>query len=197
MNTIKKPGAPYYSTVEILFMASMIGLDFAYGLIVGPLLTATGVLEFIRIDMVIPVMMMLTTRLVVDRFGTLTIYEFVWVILAILAKPSSFGLPGFMKLVPALAYGIILDSFMELFRRNVYVRLIVAGVAGGIINQFALFGIRLLFGLPWSTVVQIVMGINLLTTAIVNILGAHLAYLVWKGITRTGWVARIKAWRTS
>ena len=186
-----------FTTVEILFMASMIGLDFAYGIIVGPLLSATGVMEFIRLDMIIPIMMMLITRLVVDRFGTLIIYEFVWVVLAILARPSSFGLPGFFKLFPALAYGLILDSCMQLFPRRVYPRILIAGVIGGVVNQFALFGIRMLFGLPWSAAVKIVMGVNILTTIIINLLAVHLTYLVWNGIVRTGWVSRIRAWRTS
>jgi hypothetical protein len=194
---IARKKSSYFTTVEILFMASMIGLDFAYGLIVGPLLSAAGILEFIRLDMVVPVMMMLTTRLVIDRFGTLIVYEFVWVVLAILAKPSSFGLPGFMKLFPALAYGIILDSLMELFRRNTYLRLFVAGILGGILNQFALFGIRILFGLPWSTAIKVVLGINLITGIIINIIGVHLAWLVWNGLVRSGWVARIRSWRTS
>jgi len=186
-----------FTTVEILFMASMIGLDFAYGLIVSPLLNATGILEFIRIDMVIPIMMMLVTRLVVDRFGTLIIYEFIWVVLAILARPSSFGLPGFFKLFPALVYGMILDSCMQLFPRHVYPRLLIAGVIGGVVNQFALFGIRLLFGLPWSSAVKIVVGINILTTIIINLLAVQLAFLVRNGIVRTGWITRIRSWRTS
>ena len=187
----------YYTTVEILFIASMIGLDFAYGLVVGPILTATGILEFIRLDMIIPVMMMLVTRLVVDKFGTLIIYEFVWVILAILAKPASFGLPGFLKLFPALAYGLILDSCMQLFKSKPYLRLFIAGIAGGTINQFSLLGIRMLFGMPWSRAVQLLMGVNLVTTAVVNGIAIHLAYIVWNGVERTGWVGRIQSWRTS
>jgi hypothetical protein len=193
-NKLKKP---YYTTVEIMFMASMIGLDFAYGLVVGPILSATGILEVIRIDMIIPIMMMLTTRLVVDKFGTLIIYEFIWVILAILSRPGSFGLPGFMKIIPAVAYGIILDSCMELFRNKLYLRLLIAGVVGGVINHFALFGIRVMFGLPWSKAVQILLGVNIFTTIIINILAVHLAYLVWQGISRSGWVTRIKSWRSS
>jgi len=187
----------YYNTIEILFMSSMIGLDFAYGLVVGPILTATGILEIIRIDMIIPIMMMLFTRLVVDKFGTLIIYEFVWVILAIMAKPSSFALPGFLKIIPALAYGLILDSCMQIFRSNLYGRLIAAGIAGGIVNQFILVGIRILFGMPWSNAVKIILGINIVTTAIVNIIAIHLVYLVWSQVCRTGWVGRIQCWRTS
>ena len=109
MTELKKE--KYFTTVEILFLSSMIGLDYAYGMVVGPILSATGVLEVVRIDMIVPVMMMLVTRLVVDKFGTLIIYEFVWGLLAILTKPTSFGgIPAFMKLVPAVAYGLILDS---------------------------------------------------------------------------------------
>ena len=165
----------YFSTVEILFMASMIGLDFAYGLVVGPILTATGVLEFIRVDMIVPIMMLLVTRLVVDRFGTLVVYEFVWVMLAILARPGTMGLPGFFKFLPALGYGLILDACMSTVRRPLYLRLLVAGVIGGIVNQFSILGIKMLFGMPWSAAVQVLLGINLLTTVIVNLLGVQLA----------------------
>jgi len=195
MNAIK--GKSYFSTVEILFMASMIGLDFAYGLVVGPLLTATGVLEIIRIDMIVPIMMLLVTRLVVDRFGTLIVYEFVWVTLAILARPGAMGLPGFFKFLPALGYGLILDACMSSVRRPLYLRLIIAGVIGGVVNQFSMLGIRILFGMPWSTAVQALLGINILTTVIINLLAVQLTVLVWRGIERTGWVSRLRSWRTS
>lgn len=186
-----------FTTVEVLFLASLIGLDFAYGLVVGPLLSATGILEIIRIDMVVPIMMMLVARLVVDRFGTLIVYEFVWVILAILAKPSSFGLPGFLKLFPALAYGLILDTLMSVVPGRLYVRLVVTAVVGGVVNHAVLMGFRVLLGMPWSTAVQVLFGINLVTTAVVNVIGAHLAFLVWNGIERAGWASRLKRWRTT
>ncbi len=189
---------PYFTTVEILFLASMIGLDFAYGMVVGPILSAAGVLEIIRVDMIIPVMLMLVARLLVDKFGTLIIYELIWGILAVLARPGSFGgMPAIAKLIPAVAYGIILDCLMELFKNRLYVRLLVAGVIGGIVNQFAFLGIRLLFGLPWSAAVQIFLGINIITNIIVNIIAVQIAFAVWQGIERSGWSKRLKAWRTS
>ncbi len=194
---IRRPETPYFTTIEILFMASMIGLDFAWGLVVSPILAAAGVTEFIRVDMIVPVMMMLVTRLAVDRFGTLIVYEIVWGLLAALARPASFGVPGFFKLIPALAYGVILDSLMSLLRNRKYARLMIAAVIGGMANQFAYFGIRMLFGLPWSAVVQLLMGITLVTTAAVNAVGAHLAHLVWNGVERSGWSRRIQAWRSS
>ena len=194
-NTTRKP---YFTTVEILFLSSMIGLDFAYGMVVGPILSASGILEVIRIDMVIPVVMMLVTRLLVDKFGTLVIYEIVWGILAMLARPASMGgIPAFMKLVPLLAYGLILDTCMGLFRDRLYVRLLLAGVVGGIANQFVFLGVRLLFGLPWSAAVQIFLGVNILTNILVNAIAVHLAFLVWRGVERSGWSQRLRAWRTS
>jgi len=188
----------YFTTVEIFFIASMIGLDFAYGMVVGPLLSATGVLEIIRIDMIIPIMMMLTTRLVVDKFGTLIVYEFVWGVLAMVARPASFAaMPGFLKLIPALTYGIMLDSLMELFKQKLYARILIAGVVGSIVYQFVFTGMRILYGLPWSEAVQILFGIRLVTTIVVNVLAIHLTYLIWTSVERTGWVRRIQSWRTS
>ncbi len=188
---------PFFSTVEILFLASMIGLDFAWGMVVGPILAAAGVTEVIRVDMVVPVMMMLVTRLVVDRFGTLIVYELIWGILAVLAKPASFGIPGFFKLIPALMYGLILDTLMTLLRDRKYARLMAAAVIGGVVNQAAFTGIRVLFGFPWSAVVQMLLGVTMLTTAAVNVIAAHLAHLVWQGVERSGWDRRIRGWRTS
>ncbi len=188
---------PYFTTVEILFLSSMIGLDFAYGLVVVPILSAAGILEIIRIDMVIPVMMMLVARLTVDRFGTLIVYEIVWGLLAVMAKPASFGIPGFFKLIPALAYGIILDSLMQLLKNRTYPRLLIAGVVGGMVNTAAFLGVRMLFGMPWSTVVKILLGVNLITVTIVNLIGAHLAFLMWRSLERSGWVQRLRAWRTT
>ncbi len=186
-----------FTTVEIVFIASMIALDFAFGLVIRPLLTAAGVFEIIRVDMIVPLMLMLVTRLVVDRFGVLILYEFVWGLLAVIAMPTSFGLPGLLKLVPSLAYGIILDSFMQMFRRHTPVRLILASVVGGAINQFAFLGIKVAFGLPWSTAVKILFGINLFTHTIVAGLAAVLALLVWNAAQRSGWAARISGWRSS
>ncbi len=176
----------------------MIGLDFALGLVLRPVLAATGVLEVIRVDMILPIMMMLITRLVVDKYGTLILYEFVFGILAILAEPASFGgIPGFLKIIPAVMYGVILDSLMSLLRTRLYPRLLIAGVIGGTVNLFCFMGIRLLFGMPWSRVVQVMFGINLATTIVLNVIAVHLAYLVWKSVVRSGWVDRIQSWRTS
>jgi len=198
MNDRSVKKKPYFTTVEILFLSSMIGLDFVYGMVAGPLLSASGILEVIRIDMVIPVVMMLITRLLVDKFGTLVIYEIVWGILAMLARPASMGgIPAFMKLVPLMAYGLILDSCMELFRDRLYARLLLAGVIGGFVNQFVFMGIRVMFGMPWSTAVKVFLGIQILTNILVNVIAVHLAFLVWRGVERSGWSQRLRAWRTS
>ena len=158
----------------------MIVLDCAYGLVVVPVLAAAGILEIIRIDMIIPIMMMLVTRLTVDRFGTLIIYELIWGLLAVMAKPASFGIPGFFKLIPALAYGIILDSLMQIDRKRVYPRMLVAGVVGGIVNTAAFLGIRMLFGMPWSTVVKTLFWVNIITVTIVKLIALHPAFPVWR-----------------
>lgn len=190
-------GNSRYTTVEIVFIASMIALDFAFGLVVRPLLTATGVFEIIRVDMIVPLMLMLVTRLVVDRFGVLILYEFVWGLLAVIAMPTSYGLPGLLKLIPSLAYGIILDSFMQLFPRRTLLRLSLASIVGGVINQFVFLGIKMAFGLPWSTAVKILFGINLVTHLLVTSLAAGLSLLVWNAVRRSGWAARISGWRSS
>ncbi|MEA1997419.1 MAG: hypothetical protein U9N45_07255, partial [Gemmatimonadota bacterium] len=97
---------------------------------------------------------------------------------------------------PAVLYGFILDSMMELFRKPLYLRVLSAGVIGGAVNQVALMGVKLLFGMPWSGVVKLLLGVHLATSLVVNIIAVHLALLVWRGLERSGWVGRISGWRT-
>ena len=47
-----------FTTVELLFIAIMIAADFGFGLVVKPLLSATHVLEVIRLDMIVPFAML-------------------------------------------------------------------------------------------------------------------------------------------
>jgi len=61
-----------------VFIGSVVALDFAIGQLSKSLLHASGVTNFIRVDMFIPVVLWMLTRLIVDRFGVLTAYQFGW-----------------------------------------------------------------------------------------------------------------------
>ena len=76
-----------------VFIGSVVALDFAIGQLSKSLLHASGVTNFIRVDMFIPVVLWMLTRLIVDRFGVLTAYQFGWGTLAIFAFPGAM-LPG-------------------------------------------------------------------------------------------------------
>ena len=72
----------------------------------SPSSTPREISNFIRLDMFIPVTLWMLTRLIVDRFGVLTAYQFAWGVLAIFAFPGAM-LPGPLKLIPAVIQGLI------------------------------------------------------------------------------------------
>ncbi|MCD6335587.1 MAG: hypothetical protein J7M27_09685 [Candidatus Latescibacteria bacterium] len=182
---------PYLSTVQTVFLASMIAADFGFGLVVKNLLSPTHILSVVRVDLVVPIMLMLVTRKIVDRFGILTLYEGVWGLFSVFAMPGAFGLPGFLKLIPALAQGIILDTSMSLLRRYHKVRFFISAVCGGFLASVAHLGLRLALGYPWVRVVQLMFGVRTLTGVLVWAGGATLALLVWEKIKDTQMVRRI------
>ncbi|ACF12911.1 hypothetical protein Ctha_0440 [Chloroherpeton thalassium ATCC 35110] len=160
----------------------MITADFALGLAMKNLLAPTKILSIVRIDMVIPFMLMLVTRQLLDRFGVLILYELVWGLFSVFAMPAAFGLPGLLKLIPAVAQGIILDVLMSSFKQNVKLRFFVSGILGGLLSTLSYFAIRLALGMPWAKVVQILFGVQLLTGFLVWAAGAWLGVLVWENI---------------
>ncbi|RKY83785.1 hypothetical protein DRP98_06415 [candidate division KSB1 bacterium] len=182
---------PFLSTTQTVFLASMIAADFGFGLVVKNLLSPTHILSIVRVDMIVPIMLMLITRKIVDRFGILILYEGVWGLFSVFAMPAAFGLPGFLKLIPALSQGIILDSLMSLLRRYHRTRFFISAIWGGFLSSVAFFGLRLALGYPWVRVVQLLFGIRMLTGLLVWACGATLALSVWEKIKDTQMVRRI------
>ena len=166
------------------------------GLLAKPLLGALHVTDLIRLDLIIPTMLMLVTRLVVDKFGTLTLYELVMAMLAMLAWPGSFGVPGPLKIPLFLIKGLIWDLCMSALRRSLVARLLVTAIIGETVSTVGTIGIKLLLGLPWSPIVQVLWGVRLITTVMVGVLGAALALAVWRAIRDLSVVRRITAWRS-
>ncbi|MBD3167264.1 hypothetical protein GF324_11740 [bacterium] len=184
-------GKPFLTNTQIVFLASMIAADFGSGLVIKNLLAPTHILDLIRIDMIVPIVLMLVTRRLLDRFGVLILYETVWGICSVFAMPAAFGLPGLLKLLPAVTQGIILDTLMSLFRRFHRLRFYISALLGGTLSFFAYFGIRLALGYPWNEVIRALFSVQLLTTALVWVAGAALALLVWKQIGSTPLARRL------
>lgn len=170
----------------------MIAADFAFGMAVKNLLAPTHILSVVRIDMVVPFMLMLVTRCVIDRFGVLIIYEGVWGLLSVFAMPTAFGLPGLLKLVPALTQGVILDTLMSIFKRHEKLRFYVSAMVGGLLSTLLYFALKFALGMPWTKVVQIIFGLQMLTNIFIWIAGAVLSLQVWNQIKGSQMVRRIQ-----
>ena len=189
---LKQSGESFLTPIQTIFLASMISADFAFGLAVKNLLMPTHILNVVRLDMVIPVMLMLLTRLIIDRFGVLILYEGVWGLFSVFAMPASFGLPGLLKLIPALTQGVILDALMSFLKHAGRWRLIISALVGGFLSAISYFALRLALGLPWSQVVQVLVGTQLFSGLFVWTSGALLTGLVWNKIKETQAVRRIQ-----
>jgi hypothetical protein len=185
-----------FTSVELVFIATMIAADFGFGLFAKPLLSATHVSSIIRLDLIVPTMLMLVTRLVVDKFGTLTLYEVLIACLAMLAWPTSFGLPGPLKLPVFALKGLIWDVSMSALRPWLVPRLFVTAMAGEIVAKAVAVGFQVLLGVPWRPLTQVLWGVQLITTLLVAVVGAALALAVWQAIRDLAVVRRIAAWRS-
>lgn len=186
-----QPRKPFLTTVQTVFLASMIAADFGFGMVVKNLLLPTHILDIIRLDMVIPITVLLLTRKLVDRFGILSLYEGIWGLFSVFAMPSAFGLPGFVKLIPAISQGIIMDSFMSLFKPFPKIRFLLTSILGGILSTTVYFGLKLALGMPWSTVVKVLFGVQMATNIVVWTISAVIAEVVWKRIKDTDAARRI------
>jgi hypothetical protein len=189
---LKMSRQPFLTPIQTIFLASMISGDFAFGLAVKNLLAPTQILNVIRLDMVIPVMLMLITRLMIDRFGVLILYEGVWGLFSVFAMPGAFGLPGLLKLIPALTQGVILDALMSFLKNAGRWRLIISALLGGLLSSITYYALRLALGFPWSQVVQILLGTQLFSGLFIWTSGALLTRLVWNKIKETQAVRRIQ-----
>lgn len=181
------------STAQVVFLASVVALDFAWGLIFKTALQLTAIHEVARLEMVVSVMLMVLVRLMFDRFGTLICFELVWGLLAAVLMPAAGGQPGFMKLVPALTQGIVFDALFSLLQtRWPVARAYVAILVGGLLGPSAAMAVRVAMGVPWATATQTLFGISLLTSLVINGFGVYLAFVVWKRISHLELTAMLR-----
>jgi hypothetical protein len=181
-----------FSTNQIILIALIIALDFAFGMIAKNVLNPTGILQVVRIDMFIPIMLLVLTRLIIDKFGTLILYELTWGFLAVAAMPGAFGLPGLLKLIPAIVMGISLDFIFTLFKRMPVFRIFLAVIIAPILSTASIFGIKVLLGYPIADITLTLLVIESISSTMVNVLGAYAAYLVWKRIKELQLVKRLQ-----
>lgn len=177
------PPAARLGTRHWVFIGSMVALDFAAGQLTKSILQASGVSNFIRLDMFIPVTLWMLTRLVVDRFGVLAAYQFAWGVLAMFALPGAL-LPGPLKLIPAVLQGLIHDAGFSLLPRYPRGRVFVSAVVGGLVSKVVVTALRVqVLGLPWTKVTQTLFGVQALTSVLVSAAAAGLALIVWSRIS--------------
>lgn len=175
--------APFaFTTRQLVFLAGVVALDFAFGLIVKTALTPTGVLAVVRLDMFFPVMLMLLARTIVDRFGTLIVYELAWGALAVAAMPGAFGLPGALKLAPALAQGAAYDLVCSGLRRFPTARLYLAAAFGGAVGSVVVVATHLALGVPWAKATIALFGMKSALLVFVSLAGAAAASVVWRRV---------------
>lgn len=170
-----------FGTAQVIFLATMVALDFAFGWVAKPLVQALGLGSFIKVEMIPAVMLMLLARMTLDRFGVLIAYQAAWAIVATVVMPGAV-LPGPLKLVPLMLQGLCLDMIFTACRRWGTFRVFAASVAGGLAGSLMVGALRVLMGMPWRKSTQAYIGLQLLGSAVVHLGGAALAVLVWRRV---------------
>ena len=175
-----------WTTIQLVFIALMVAADIGIGFVVKPVLGIAGIDRVIRLDLVLPTAFCILVRLLVDRFGTVLLYELLWGVIAMMAMPTSFAsIPGPFKLIPALINGLVLDSLLQLFKKRPALRVSSAAVIGGTVNTAVLMAVRVAFGFPWSKAVKILLGIQMVTGLFVYAAGAILGLRIFHAIKDT------------
>lgn len=181
------------STAQVVFFASVVALDFGWGLVFKTALQLTAIHEVARLEMVVSIMLMVIVRLMLDRFGTLILYELTWGLLAAALMPAAGGQPGFLKLVPALSQGVIFDLLFSLLQQRLpQARAYVAMLVGGLLGPSLAIFVQVAMGMPWSRVTEAFFLISLLTSLVINGFGVYLALVVWKRIAPLQIVAMLR-----
>lgn len=181
------------STAQVVFFASVVALDFGWGLVFKTALQLTAIHEVARLEMVVSIMLMVIARLMLDRFGTLILYELTWGLLAAALMPAAGGQPGFLKLVPAISQGIIFDLLFSLLQhRFPRARAYIAMLVGGLIGPSLAIFVQVAMGMPWATATEVFFFISLVTSLVINGLGVYLALVVWKRISPLQIVAMLR-----
>lgn len=166
---------------QLIFLASMVALDFAFGMAAKPLMHASGLGAFIKVEMVVPAMLWALSRLTLDRFGTNTAYQLAWGTLAIVLMPMAV-LPGPLKLLPITAQGLFVDAVYSGLRRWGNVRVYLAAVGAALIGSACTALMQVYLGLPWAKATKVLVGFQTLTTLAVHLAGAALALIVWRRV---------------
>jgi len=176
-----------------VFIGSVVALDFAFGMVFKGLLHASGIAGVIRLDRIVPVLLLMLTRLIVDRFGVLTAYQLCWGLLALVAFHGG-ALPGPLRLIPLVAQGLLYDVSFSALRRLPRGRVFVAAMAGGFVSSVISTTLRVLvLGLPWSAVTKAMFGVQACTSLLVNGAAAGLALLIWSRIRSLQITAMLRA----
>lgn len=178
-------------TTQWVFLAGMVALDFAFGWVAKPLVQALGAGGLLKLEMVPPVMLILLTRLTLDRFGVLAAYEGAWGLACCVLMPGAI-LPGPLKLFPLVLQGLFLDAGFTAFRRWPAARIYLAAVLGGLAGSLATGGLRLALGLPWGRATQAWIAYQVLASMAVHAAGAALAAMAWARLRDHEALARIR-----
>lgn len=169
-----------FSTSEIILITTMVAIDISHGIFLKPVMNSTGITNFIKIDMIIPLAIMFLTRKMIDKFGTLIIYEVLWCIASSFIIPFTFDTPGLLKLIPALLFGIVFELLYSFTPKTKSINLWISVIAGNFINKFILLGFKLIMGIPFINIIKAFFMVQLFTSIIVSIIAGFMTLLIYK-----------------
>jgi hypothetical protein len=168
-------------STQLIFLASVVALDFAFGMVAKPLMQASGLGAFIKVEMVVPAMLWALSRLTLDRFGVSMAYQLTWGTLAIVLMPMAV-IPGPLKLIPMAIQGLFVDAAYSGLWKWGHARVYIAAVGSSLFGSACIAMMQVYMGLPWAKATQILFGFQTLAMLAVHVVGATLALVVWRRV---------------
>ena len=172
------------STTQVVFLASLVAMDFAFGFVIKNLMHSTGISHFIHVEMVVPAMLIMLAAQALDRFGVIILYQGAWAVLATVALPGAI-VPGPFKIPPALLQGLLYDVLFRALRGRGRARVYLTAIIGGMVSSGLFMATRVLLGLPWAPATKLLFASQLASSVLVYGFGAHLSIKVWERARQT------------
>jgi hypothetical protein len=184
-----------WKTTKLIVIGSLVTLDFCISLAATLITVSTGIpLMSGAITAFVGPILMITCGLIVNQFGTFTIYELLYTFLAL--PTALWGPPGFLpKVLVGLAIGVLSDVVYFLFKKlNKFISFTIISLIANFLGTllFVIFGKFMNVPGVEKTAIFIIKPIFILAFLLVAILDSFLAIKISEKLKTTSVVRRIQ-----
>lgn len=183
-----------WNTIKIMAITGVAALYIVLAILFTVIQSTTGIIGSGSVIMIpLAAMLIIFCCLLIQKFGTATLFEIIYGIGALPLATS--GPPGFLpKVAIAVSGGIVIDITFTLLKKNKLAASMVAGALGEAVISFGVVGVGILFSIPGMEFARKILFSPLaIFVFILGGFGGYLGYLTYNKLKNTAIVRRIQA----